>query len=70
MNYETVYKLIALRVPKMLPYFADQWNRFPSDFNADMIKQEVLKEANYYQSSNKSLSDDLFQAAKEIETRK
>ena len=69
MNYEKIYTLIALRVPKMLPFFADSWNRFPSDYNAEMIRQNLVKKAEYYQNRNKPLSDDLFNAANEIKTR-
>ena len=49
-GYEDVYEVIGRYCPKMLPYYADGWCRWPVGQDAQTIMQAMEAEAAFWQA--------------------
>ena len=69
MNYNEVYKIIATYANKMLPYYADGWERFPVYPNAANIINELDNQAKTWERIDINTANLIKSASTEIKTR-
>lgn len=68
-SYADVFQTITKYAPEMQPYFADKFSRFPEGGNAAMIVNYLNDKAAFYRDIDKSIADELVNAAGEIIVR-
>jgi len=58
-SYDDIYKLLSKYDHKLLPHFADRWNRMPEGRNAKLLVQKLEQHIAFWDKQDKKVADEM-----------